>query len=39
VSPVWLTAALAAGALLYVMLFGLGAVAYRTLYFKPLGGG
>jgi hypothetical protein len=39
VSPLWLTAALAAGALLYVMLFGLGAVAYRTLYFKPLRGG
>lgn len=39
VSPLWLTAALAAGALLYIMLFGLGAVAYRTLYFKPLRGG
>jgi hypothetical protein len=39
VSPAWMTAALAAGTLLYVMLFGLGAVAYRTLYLKPQGAG
>ncbi len=39
VSPAWMTAALTAGALLYVMLFGLGAVAYRTLYLKPQSGG
>jgi len=38
ISPLWLYAALAAGAVLYAALFGLGAVAYRTLYLKPLGG-
>ena len=38
IPPLWLYAALAAAAALYVMLFGLGAVAYRTLYLKPLDG-
>jgi len=37
-SPLWLYSALASGAALYVILFGLGAVAYRTLYLKPLDG-
>jgi hypothetical protein len=39
VSPAWMTAALTAGTLLYGTLFGLGAVAYRTLYLEPHGGG
>ncbi len=30
----WLYGAMAAGAILYVALFGLGAAAYRTLYLK-----
>jgi len=38
IPPLWLDAALAAGALLYAMLFGLGALAYRTLYLTPLDG-
>jgi hypothetical protein len=38
ISPLWLYSGLAAGAVLYVMLFGLGAAAYRTLYLKPLDG-
>jgi hypothetical protein len=31
----WIYAGLAAGTLLYVALFGLGATAYRTLYIRP----
>jgi hypothetical protein len=38
IPPLWLDSALVAGALLYAMLFGLGAFAYRTLYLKPLDG-
>jgi hypothetical protein len=38
VPPLWLDSLLAAGALLYAMLFGLGALAYRTLFLKPLDG-
>jgi len=38
IRPLWLDSALAAGALLYAMLFGLGALAYRTLFLKPLDG-
>jgi hypothetical protein len=34
----WLYAALLAGSLLYVILFGLGSAAYRTLYVEPLNG-
>ncbi len=34
----WLYLALAAGTILYVMLFALGAAAYRTLYLTPLDG-
>jgi hypothetical protein len=34
----WLYAALVAGSLLYVTLFGLGSAAYRTLYVEPLNG-
>jgi hypothetical protein len=32
VPPDWLYGAMAAGAVLYAALFGLGAAAYRTLY-------
>jgi hypothetical protein len=35
----WWYGGLGLGALLYVMLFGLGAAAYRTLYLPALGGG
>jgi hypothetical protein len=38
IPSMWLDSALVAGALLYAMLFGLGAFAYRTLYLKPLDG-
>jgi len=38
IRPLWLDSALAAGAVLYAMLFGLGALAYRTLFLKPLDG-
>jgi hypothetical protein len=31
----WLYGGIAAGAMLYVILFGLGAAAYRTLYLQP----
>jgi len=33
--PAWLYGGLAAGAMLYAALFGLGAAAYRTLYLRP----
>ena len=35
IPPLWLYGALGAGVFLYVMLFGLGAAAYRTLYLQP----
>jgi hypothetical protein len=35
IPPLWLYGSLAAGAVLYVILFGLGAAAYRTLYLRP----
>jgi hypothetical protein len=35
IPPFWLYGAMAAGALLYAALFGLGAAAYRTLYCQP----
>jgi hypothetical protein len=35
VPPIWLYGAMAAGALLYAALFGLGAAAYRSLYRQP----
>jgi hypothetical protein len=35
VPPVWLYEIIAACAVLYAVLFGLGAVAYRTLYLQP----
>ena len=38
VPPAWQYAGLTAGAVLYALLFGLGAAAYRTLYLKPLDG-
>jgi hypothetical protein len=38
IPPTWLYVGLAAGALLYAFLFGLGAAAYRLLYLKPLNG-
>ena len=34
--PTWLLLGLAAAALLYAFLFGLGAAAYRLLYLQPL---
>ena len=34
----WLYEAAAVGAVLYVILFGLGAAAYRALYLQPLDG-
>jgi hypothetical protein len=37
VPPVWLDAALAAGAVLYAMLFALGAFGYRALYLNSPG--
>jgi hypothetical protein len=38
IPPSWLLLGLAAAALLYVFLFGLGAAAYRLLYLQPLNG-
>ena len=38
IPPVWLSLGLAAAALLYAFLFGLGAAAYRLLYLQPLNG-
>ncbi len=38
VPPAWIYAGLAAGAVLYAALFGLGAAAYRTLYLSPAKG-
>jgi hypothetical protein len=38
VPPAWAFAGIAAGALLYLVLFGLGAAAYRTLYLQPHNG-
>ena len=35
IPPEWLYAAVAAGAMLYAALFGLGVAAYRTLYLNP----
>ena len=35
IPPLWLYGGLGLGILLYVMLFGLGAAAYRTLYLWP----
>jgi hypothetical protein len=35
IPPPWLYGGLAVGAMLYVILFGLGAAAYRTLYLRP----
>ncbi|HEX3603023.1 MAG TPA: hypothetical protein VHU43_02955 [Steroidobacteraceae bacterium] len=35
IPPLWLYGGLGLGVLLYVMLFGLGAAAYRTLYLWP----
>lgn len=37
--PAWLYEGIAACAVLYAVLFGLGAVAYRTLYLKPTSSG
>ena len=34
IPPFWIYGALIGGALLYAVLFGLGAVVYRTLYFE-----
>jgi hypothetical protein len=34
----WLYVSLGVAALLYAMLFGLGAAAYRTLYLQPSNG-
>jgi hypothetical protein len=39
IPPGWLYAALSAGAILYAALFGLGAVAYQTLYLKSFSAG
>jgi hypothetical protein len=38
IPPTWLLLGLAATALLYAFLFGLGAAAYRLLYLQPLSG-
>jgi len=38
IPPLWIYAGLAVGAMLYVMLFGLGAAAYRMLYRPALAG-
>ncbi len=35
IPPLWLYGGMAVGVMLYVMLFGLGAAAYRTLYLRP----
>ena len=37
--PSWLYEGIAACAVLYAVLFGLGAAAYRTLYLQPSAGG
>jgi hypothetical protein len=34
IPPLWLYGGLSLGILLYVVLFGLGAAAYRTLYLR-----
>ena len=39
IPPAWLYGGLAAGVMLYAVLFGLGATAYRTLYLQPSGTG
>lgn len=39
IPPLWLYGGLGFGILLYVMLFGLGAAAYRTLYLWPSSAG
>jgi len=36
IPPLWLYGGLAFGAMMYVVLFGLGAAAYRTLYLRPI---
>jgi hypothetical protein len=38
ISPAWLYGGLTAAVLLYVLLFGLGAAAYRMLYLQPHSG-
>jgi hypothetical protein len=38
IPPLWIYGGLAVGAMLYVMLFGLGAAAYRMLYRPALAG-
>ncbi|HEY2682792.1 MAG TPA: hypothetical protein VGI93_04725 [Steroidobacteraceae bacterium] len=38
IPPAWLYLGLGFGAVLYVLMFGLGAFAYRTLYLAPLNG-
>ena len=38
VPPAWAYAGIAAAALLYAVLFGLGAAVYRTLYLQPHNG-
>jgi hypothetical protein len=38
IPPLWIYAAMALATVLYVLLFGLGAAAYRTLYLRPLNG-
>jgi hypothetical protein len=38
VPPAWLYLGLGTGVVLYVLMFGLGAFAYRTLYLAPLNG-
>jgi hypothetical protein len=38
VPPAWAYAGLAVGAMLYALLFGLGAAMYRTLYLQPQNG-
>jgi len=35
IPPLWLYGGMALGIMLYVVLFGLGAAAYRTLYLRP----
>jgi hypothetical protein len=35
IPPLWLYGGMAAAAMLYVILFGLGATAYRALYLRP----
>jgi hypothetical protein len=38
IPPAWFYLSLAAAALLYAFLFGLGAAAYRLLYLQPFNG-